>query len=55
MMRCMTNVDHNKSLGERPVYNSGTVYSAVMQASKPENLKVIVHGEKYPDGSEKKY
>ena len=51
MMRCMTNTDHDSSVGERPVYNSGTVYSAVMQAAKPENLKVFVHGTSYPDKS----
>eukprot|EP00938_MAST-03A_sp_MAST-3A-sp1_P000784 g784.t1 len=51
MMRCMTNTDHDSSVGERPVYNSGTVYSAVMQAAKPENLKVFVHGSSYPDKS----
>lgn len=48
MLSLMLDTKYNKTNGERPVYNSETVYTAVMQAAHPERLNVIVHGT-YPD------
>jgi len=43
MWQLVTDIEYNRTAGERPIYNNGTVFSAVMQASAPGNLKVVVH------------